>query len=167
MYSGFADELFPASGAGNGNFAFASGDPDHLAALGTVEIAVVPILNAAHKLQEFPILLVALVGIPGQKPEDGPEHEPVAQEKENQVQQDAVLHEHGNEAGSQAHAQNHHVQLVVSIAARHEMRHAHLQFLHPSDSTIHCFHLANVIFNPIILHNSNNATWAGENLRIV
>ena len=44
IFSGFLDELFLAPGAGDGDFAFAPGDTDHLAAFGAVEVAVLPVL---------------------------------------------------------------------------------------------------------------------------
>ena len=43
-FSGFANELFLAPGAGDGDFPLSSGDAHQLAALGTVKIAVLPVL---------------------------------------------------------------------------------------------------------------------------
>ena len=77
-FLGFLNELFFTLGAGDGNFAFSPGNPDHLAALGAIEIPMLPILDPIQQLQEFPVFLVALVGIPGQGPENGPEHHAVA-----------------------------------------------------------------------------------------
>ena len=78
LLSCFLGEFFPAAGAGDGDLALAPGHPDHLAALGAVEIPVLPVLQTACQLQEFPVFLVALVGVPGQSPENGPEHHAVA-----------------------------------------------------------------------------------------
>ena len=60
----FFNELLTALGAGDGNLAFAPGYPDHLTAPGTIEIAVLPVLDPVHQHQKFPVFLIALVGIP-------------------------------------------------------------------------------------------------------
>jgi len=78
IFSGFLHEFFPAAGTGNGNLSLSSGYPHHLTALGAVEIPVLPVLDPAHQLQELPVLLIALISIPGQGPENGPEHHAVA-----------------------------------------------------------------------------------------
>ena len=62
---GFADKFFFAPGAGDGDFSLATGNTHHLAALGAVEVAVIPVLQPIPELEKLPILLVALVGIPG------------------------------------------------------------------------------------------------------
>ena len=71
-------EFFPAAGAGDGDLALAPGDPDHLAAFGTVEIPVIPVLQPVKDLQKFPVFLVALVGVPGKDPENGQKHQYIA-----------------------------------------------------------------------------------------
>ena len=77
LHSGLLDELLPALGAGDGDLALTPGDADGLAALGAGEIAVVPVLDLVKEPQELPILLVPGIGIPGEHPEQGPEHQAV------------------------------------------------------------------------------------------
>ena len=67
----FLDEFFPAPGAGNGDLSLAPGDPDGLAALGAVKIPVIPVPDPIHALEEFPVLLITLVGVAGQRTENG------------------------------------------------------------------------------------------------
>ena len=76
---GFLDKLFPALWAGDGDLAFSSGNPHHLAAPGTIIIAVLPILDPVHQLQIFPVFLIALVGIPGEAAENGQKHKTISQ----------------------------------------------------------------------------------------
>ena len=53
--------------------------------LGAVEVAVLPVGKTVPDLQEFPVLLVPLVGIAGETAENGPDHETIAQRPENQI----------------------------------------------------------------------------------
>ena len=71
-------EFFPAPGAGDGDFSFAPGDSHHLAALGAVEVAVLPVFYPVKKLEELPVFLITLIGIPGQAAENRPEHHAIA-----------------------------------------------------------------------------------------
>ena len=105
--------------AGNGNLSLAPGNTHHLAAFGAVKIAVVPVLYPAHKLQKFPVLLVTLVGIPGQTAANGPNHHGVAQKYANNICQRGC-YPHTCQAGKQSHAQNYHIQAVCTVAAHHE-----------------------------------------------
>ena len=68
LSSGFLNELFSALGAGDGDLTLAAGDTHHLTALGAVVIAMIPILQAIEKLQEFAVFLITLVGIAGETP---------------------------------------------------------------------------------------------------
>ena len=86
LFSCLLHEFFPAAGTGDGDFSLSSGDPDHLAAFWAVEVAVLPVLHTARQLQEFPVFLIPLVGIPGQATENGPDHQAVAQGPEDQVE---------------------------------------------------------------------------------
>ena len=63
------DELLPAFGAGDGDLALALGDADGLPALGAGVIAVVTVLDAVDEQQELAVLVVTLVGIAGEAPE--------------------------------------------------------------------------------------------------
>ena len=81
----FLHETLPALGAGNGDLAFSPGDTDHLTALGTVIITVLPILQPGEKLQEFPVLLITLIGIAGEAAENGPEHQAISQQGQQHV----------------------------------------------------------------------------------
>ena len=74
----FTDKFFLASGAGNGNFALAPGNPHHLAALGAIEVAILPVLDPGNQLQKLPVFQITLIGIPGQTAENSPDHQAVA-----------------------------------------------------------------------------------------
>ena len=117
--SGLLNELFCALGAGNGDLAFAAGDADGLAALGAVEIAVLPILDLVEEPQEFPIFLIPGVGIPGEHPEQSPEHQAVISQRQHQLHGDQ-----GDEGTQQAHnesgAEGEQAQLVGAVAACHK-----------------------------------------------
>ena len=120
VISGFLDELFLAPGAGNGDFALATGDAHHLAALGAVEIAVFPVLQAVEKLQEFPVFLIALVGVPGHGAPNRPDHQAVAQGPEDQVE-GRGRNPHRQQTCHQSCAQDHHIQPVRAVPACHEI----------------------------------------------
>ena len=76
--SGTPLEALLALGAGNGDFALVTGDADSLAAPGADEIAVLPVLDPIQHQQEPAVFLIALVDIPGQAAEDGPDHQHIA-----------------------------------------------------------------------------------------
>ena len=173
LFLRFADKFLLAPGAGDGDFALAPGNPDGLAALGAVEIAVVPVLEPVKDQQEFPVLLVALVGIPGEGPEDGPEHQPVAEGPENGPHRQ-IAEQGGENAGHQAGAQNDHIQPVRAVPARHKaaqsggepstgLAQPHRQFIHP----YHLIRGGKEFVIPIILRNSGISTAQPQNLRIV
>ena len=113
------DELFLTAGAGDRDLALASGDPDPLAALGAVIVPVLPVLHPVQQLQVSAVLLIALVGVPGQAAEDRPDHQAVAEDPEAHLQ-----HSAGQEAGQQArdHArhQDRDIQFVIAVTALHE-----------------------------------------------
>ena len=122
-FSGFLDELFPALGAGNGDFAFPPGHAHRLAAAGTVEVTVIPILDLIQHHQEFPVFLITQIGLSGKRTENGPEHTAVGQEGKAQIHQ-RRLDKHGHQADHNTGAQNRHIQLVRAVAAHHEAAHA-------------------------------------------
>ena len=119
MNSGLSDELLPAFGAGDGDLSLPPGNPDGLMALGTVEIAVVPVLQTVENQKKLPVLLIPLVGIPGKRPINGPEHQCIAQHKENHPH-GQIPEQGGENTGNQACAQNGHVQPVGAIPPGHK-----------------------------------------------
>ena len=139
-YSGLADELLPASGAGDGDFPLPTGDTDGLAALGAIEIAVVAVLQAVENQQKLPVFLVALVGIPGKRPEDGPNHQRIAQDQEEHPHTQ-VPEQRGENAGYQTCAQNDHIQPVGSIPPGHKAAktcaHARACLMQPKGKFVH------------------------------
>ena len=118
-YSALADKLFPAAGTGNGNLALTPGNADGLLALGTVEIPVIPVPDPIHALEEFPVLLITLVGVAGQRTENGPEHQGIGDAMEDQVGQGAADKQSQNDH-HQGGTQNRTVQFVAAIAAFHK-----------------------------------------------
>ena len=118
--SGFLNKSFLALGAGNGDLALSPGDTHHLTALGAIEIAVLPILQTVKKLQEFAVFLITLVGIAGETAVKRPEHQAVGHGSQQKVDLRG-LEESTDKADRKASAEDHHVQLIGSIAAHHEI----------------------------------------------
>lgn len=69
---GFLYEFFSAFGAGDGDFAFSTGDTDLLAATGTIVVTVIPVLQPLEEHEKFFVFLVPLIGISGKTAEDHP-----------------------------------------------------------------------------------------------
>ena len=122
--SGFPDEFFSAPGAGDGNLALAPGDPHGLAALGAVEIPIVPVFKPVDQLQKFPVFLIALIGVSGKHPEHGPDHQRVAQQPEDQAYR-LPPKQGGENAGHKARNQDCHIQTVGTVPAGHESAQGH------------------------------------------
>ena len=137
---GFLDKLFLALRAGNGDLAFASGNPYHLTASGAIEIAVLPILDPVHQLQIFPVFLIALVGVPGEAAKNGPEHQAVGQQSQQHVQK-SVFSEECNKTHHYAGEQNSGIEFVRAVAAHHKPAEANFQFftqlVKPAAESIH------------------------------
>ena len=156
VYLRFLYELFPAAGAGDGDFAFAPGDPDHLAALGAVEIAVLPVLHPAENLQELPVFLIAFIGVPGQHPENGPEHHAIAEKEQNQIHRGGP-EEHRQQAGSQTHAEDGRIQFVGAVAAHHKIAQSHgkpgSELPEPTAESVHTHHLWEKCFSLLYCKN--------------
>ena len=110
-FLGFLDKLFLALGAGNGDLSLALGDTHCLVTPGTLEISVVPILYPVQKPQIFPVLLIPLVGIAGQSPEDRPEHKAVGHQGQKQLCP-GPGQEHLQNTRAQTHHQNRGVKLI-------------------------------------------------------
>ena len=68
----FLYKLFSAFGAGDGDFAFATGDTDLLAATGTIVVTVIPVLQPLEEHEKFFVFPVPLIGISGKTAEDHP-----------------------------------------------------------------------------------------------
>ena len=119
ILSGFLYKLFTAAGTGDGDLSLAPGNPDSLAALGAVEITVLPIFHPVIYLQEFPVFLITLVRIPGETPADRPDHQAIAQGPENQIE-GLQVNKYRQEACNQARAQNRHIQPVRAITTGHK-----------------------------------------------
>lgn len=117
--SGFLYELLPAFGAGDGDFAFATGDTDGLAALGAGEIPVGAVLDPVHHQKELSVFIIALIGIAGEAAEQRHIQDHGIDQGQQQHRR-LVLDEHGDDGQHQAEAQQSHIQTVVTIPARHK-----------------------------------------------
>ena len=118
--SGFLDEPLLALGAGDGDFTFAAGDTHHLTALGAIKVAMLPILQAIKKLQEFAVFLIALIGIAGEAAVERPDHQAIGHCRQHQIDL-RIVEKATDQAHRKATAEDHHVQFVGSIAAHHEI----------------------------------------------
>ena len=120
MILAFADKPFPTLGAGNGDFTLSPGDTHRLAALGAIKVPVIPVLDPVQQLQEFPVFLVALIGVPGEDPENGPAHQGVVADHEDQFDYrrgDKQTDQHQNDRSPQGVSS----QFVRAVAAHHNM----------------------------------------------
>jgi hypothetical protein len=133
-------KAFPAPGTGDGDLSLSTGDPDHLAALGAVKIPVLPVFQPVENLQEFPVLLIALIGIPGEGAPNCKDHQYIAQGPEDQVQR-LDGNQHTQDAGTQTRAQNHHIQSVRSVTSGHKAAqcssHFHGKLAKPAAESLH------------------------------
>jgi len=116
----FPDELLIAPGAGDGNLALAPGDTNGLVALGAVKVPVLAILDPLTDLQETPVFLIAGIDIPGKTAANGPDHQAVADDPEDQVKGPGRDH-HGQQTGHQSGAQHHHIQPIRTVPACHKI----------------------------------------------
>ena len=115
----FLHEALFALGAGNGDLALSAGNTHNLTALGAVIIAMIPILQAVKELQEFPVFLIALVGIARKAAVQRPDHQAVGNTGQQQIYLYRV-HKGTDEAGRKAGRKDHHIQFISSITANHE-----------------------------------------------
>ena len=122
LFLGFTDELLPALGAGDGDLALASGNTNHLTALGAVIVAVLTVFQPVEELEEFPVFLIPGIGIPGKAAVNGPDHQAIGNGGKEQIDP-GILKERRDQASYQAGAQNRHIQPVGAIATRHETLH--------------------------------------------
>ena len=118
------DKLLFALGAGNGDLALTLGYPHLLMAAGAVIIAVILIFQLLEKQQEFPILIVSLVDVPGQRPEYGKKHTGIRDGGKNQLDH-GYGHQHGQESETQTYTQNCHIQFICAVPACHKLPQTH------------------------------------------
>ena len=139
-------ESLLAFGAGDGDFALVPGDADGLAAPGADEITVLPVLDPVQHQQEPAVFLVALVDIPGQAAEDGPDHQHIAQHP-GQPPSPMLLEESRQDACRHTHTENDHIQPIRTVPAGHKMKeagpHSCSGIAQPALETIHCHHPGN------------------------
>lgn len=122
--SGTALKALPAPGAGDGDFSLAPGDTHGLAASGADEIAVVAVLDPIQHQLEAAVFLIPSVDISGQTAEDGPAHQSIAGQPE-QNSGNGAAEEGRKQTGEQTGTQNHHIEPVGAVAADHEAAEAH------------------------------------------
>ena len=155
MFLSFPDKLFPALGAGDGNLALAPGHPNHLTALGTVIVAVLAIFQPVKKLEKFPVFLIPGIGIAGQGPANGPDHQTVGNCGAEQIDQ-GTSEEGGDQACRKTGAQDRHIQPVGTVAANHEALQLGGQLRHKLSE--HCVSPVKEIVFYIILQNERIST---------
>ena len=134
---GLADKLFFALGAGDGDFALASGNADSLATAGAAEILVLPILQPFHETQIAAVLLVALVGVAAEAAEKGIAGQAVRAKRENQAQHRAPQ-EYGHHAQHQRGHQKGDIQLVGAVAAGHKPAKPLTDLVHENPHSLVC-----------------------------
>ena len=170
-FSGFAYKFFAALRAFDGDLSLVPGYPDALAALGAIEIPMFPILKPLQKQQKTTVFPVALVGIAGEAPENGPEHETVGNKGQDQLHQ-CRRDKQGHKAHHNACAQNAGIQFVGAVAAHHKVAksfaHFDAQITQPLLESIHeVYHLAFLFTGYIILQKAGISTVRKQCLRIV
>ena len=117
--SALADELFPAAGTGDGDLALTPGNPDSLAALRAIEIAMLPVLDPVDERQEFPVFLVSLVGLPGEAAVQRPHQQRIIRQGEAQPDP-PIGNKDADDHNDHRCPQKRHIQLVGTVTAGHE-----------------------------------------------
>lgn len=118
-FSSLLNKLLFAPRTSDGNFSFAPGHANLLMAAGTVVISVLPILQLFQALQKFPILLIPLIGIPGQHTEDRPAHKEIICQHHQQTE-GGMGDKQGNQPCDNTGCQNYHIQFIAAVAAGHK-----------------------------------------------
>ena len=116
----FLHEALFALGAGNGDPALSPGNPDNLTAFGAIVIAVIPVLQAVKKLEEFPVFLITLVGIAGEAAVQRPEHQSVGNRGQQQIHLYRVC-KCTDKANHKACRKDRHIQFIGAVTANHEI----------------------------------------------
>ena len=103
------------------------------------------------------VLLVALVGIPGEAADQGDDQGGVAAQGQQKIQQ-PVVHEHAQHAHHQTGDQQRHIQPVMAVAAHHKalgcVQKIHAGLSQPACDVFHWDHLFCKVSMPIIWHES-------------
>lgn len=115
----FLHEALFALGAGNGDLALSAGNTHNLTALGAIIIAMIPILQAVKELQEFPVFLIALVGIARKAAVQRPDHQAVGNTGQQQVHLYRV-YKGTDKAGNKTGGEDYHIQFISSVTTNHE-----------------------------------------------
>ena len=110
------NESFPAAGTADGNFTLTSGHPNHLTALGAVEVTVFPVLQPIKKLQELPVLLIPLIGISGEGAGNCPDHQTVGNRSQKKIHH-RYPDERSDQGNHHAGDQNRHIESVRTVTA--------------------------------------------------
>ena len=119
---------------------------------------MLPILDPVEQLQKLPIFLIPLVGIPGKTPHQRYDQKGVRNGGQHQFHSRAG-DKYRQQAGSHAHTQKIHIQLVVAVATHHKPGQPHFDFVHTD---------AHLLFDSyIILHFFQISTVKTHCLRIV
>ena len=98
----FLYKLLFAFGTSDRNLSFAPGHPYRLAASGALEILMFFVLDPVQKAQIFPVLLIALIGVSGKRPENRPKHTSVGNKHKDYLKKGArkkCLQKAGSQAG--------------------------------------------------------------------
>ena len=122
-------EFFLTFGAGDENFALASGYAHQLTALGAVIIPMLSVLDPIPKHQKPTVFPIPLIGIPGKGAENCPNHQSIGDRGQSHIHRPQG-DEHGNQAQNQPCAQNTGIQFICAVATRHETANALLEFAH-------------------------------------
>ena len=89
-------------------------------AAGAVVITVLLVLESLQEHEVLSVFPVALVGIAGKTAEDCPAHKRIGHQRQNQVKQ-RQFYENIDNADCQTCTQDHHIQLVGTVTALHEL----------------------------------------------
>ena len=88
-------------------------------ALGTLEVAVLPVLQTVDDLTVLPVFLIALVGVFGKAPKNHQSQEAVGDHGQDHVEA-GNLDEHGQQTAYHACTKQCHIQMVVAVPADHK-----------------------------------------------
>ena len=80
---------------------------------------MVTVTDPVKKLQKFSVFQVTLVGLAGQHPKDSPNHQDVAEDRKNQLD-DIIGNKGRNQAKEKADTQQRQIQFVAAVAAHHK-----------------------------------------------
>ena len=107
-FLGLLNKLLLTLGAGDGNLALAAGYTDGLPAAGTVIIPMLPVTEPLPETQIPPVLLVPLIGIPGEHTENGNAHQYIGKHSQHKIQ-NIKGQNHNKQAQNNTCCQNRHI----------------------------------------------------------